>query len=97
MPRHLVKVSDPGPRRALDELQHSEVDSIFSRLAESLSPRQKTVFPLREVEGLSSAEVAEIVGCRETTVRNHLFNARQILRREVKRQYPEYALQEDGS
>ena len=97
MQRHLVKVSDPGPRRALDEIQHGEVNAIFSQLAEGLSPRQKTVFLLREVEGLSSAEVAEIVGCKETTVRNHLFNARQVLRRELRRQYPEYAPVEESS
>ncbi len=96
MQRHLVDVSDPGPTRALDELQHGEVDSIFDRLAEFLSPRQKTVFLLREVQGLSSAEVSQIVGCRETTVRNHLFNARQVLRREIRRQYPEYAPKEES-
>ena len=33
----------------------------------------------------------EIVGCRESTVRNHLFNARKFLRRELLRRYPEYA------
>jgi DNA-directed RNA polymerase specialized sigma24 family protein len=49
------------------------------------------VFLLREMEGLSSPEVAEILGCRESTVRNHLFNARKILRRELLRRYPEYA------
>jgi DNA-directed RNA polymerase specialized sigma24 family protein len=32
------------------------------------------------MEGLSSKEVADIVGCRESTVRNHLFNARRVLR-----------------
>ena len=49
------------------------------------------VFLLREMEGLSSPEVAEILGCRESTVRNHLFNARKYLRRELGRRYPEYA------
>ena len=29
--------------------------------------------------------------CRESTVRNHLFNARKALQREVRRRYPEYA------
>ena len=94
MQRHLLEVSDPGPRKALDELQHDEVDQIFQQLAEDLSPRQRSVFLLREVEGLSSAEVAEIVGCRETTVRNHLFNARRVLREELRRRYPEYAPEE---
>ena len=49
------------------------------------------VFLLREMEGLSSPEVAEILGCRESTIRNHLFNARKHLRRELIRRYPEYA------
>ena len=49
------------------------------------------VFLLREVEGLAAAEVAEILDCRESTVRNHLFNARKVLRRELLRRYPEYA------
>jgi DNA-directed RNA polymerase specialized sigma24 family protein len=43
------------------------------------------------MEGLSSPEVAGILGCRESTVRNHLFNARKYLRRELVRRYPEYA------
>ena len=32
-----------------------------------------------------------IAGCRESTVRNHLFNARRLLRRELVERYPEYA------
>jgi len=48
------------------------------------------IFVLREIEGLSSHETAEVVGCRESTVRNHLFNARRTLRRELLRRYPEY-------
>jgi DNA-directed RNA polymerase specialized sigma24 family protein len=45
---------------------------------------------LREIEGLSSAEVGEVLGCRESTVRNHLFAARKHLRRELEARYPEY-------
>ena len=39
---------------------------------------------------MASKEVAQIVGCRESTVRNHLFNARKTLRRELLERYPEY-------
>ena len=35
--------------------------------------------------------MAEIAGCEESTVRNHLFNARKVLRRELVKRYPEYA------
>ena len=65
--------------------------SDLRELAAGLSEKQRMVFLLREIEGLSSPEVSQIVGCRESTVRNHLFNARKYLRRELLRRYPEYA------
>jgi DNA-directed RNA polymerase specialized sigma24 family protein len=49
------------------------------------------VFSMRELQGLSSTEVAAALRCRESTVRNHLFNARKVLRRELLRRFPEYA------
>lgn len=88
---HLRQVADLNSQRDLSRLQHSEVASIFRELSAGLSEKQRMVFLLREMEGLSSPEVAEILGCRESTVRNHLFNARKHLRRELLRRYPEYA------
>ncbi len=67
---------------------------ILRELAAGLTERQRLVFLLRELEGLSSREVAEILGCRASTVRNHLFTARKHLREELKRRYPEYAREE---
>lgn len=88
---HLRQVADGRVRGTSFEAKHDEVMGIFRELAAELSERQRLVFVLRELEGLSSPEVAEIVGCRESTVRNHLFNARKTLRRELLRRYPEYA------
>jgi RNA polymerase sigma-70 factor (ECF subfamily) len=89
--QHLRQVADVSAQRDLSRLQHSEVAAIFRELASDLSEKQRMVFVLREIEGLSSPEVSQIVGCRESTVRNHLFNARKVLRRELRRRYPEYA------
>lgn len=77
--------------RGFAELQQREVDAIFSELAGELTEKQRLAFLLREVEGLSSPEVAAVLDCRESTVRNHLFNARKVLQREIRRRYPEYA------
>ena len=77
-------------RRELARLDASEVDRILRELAAGLSERQRQVFLLRELAGLSSREVANIVGCRESTVRNHLFAARKTLRDELGRRFPEY-------
>ncbi len=78
-------------RRDRALLHEDEVMGIFHELAADLTEKQRAVFLLREVEGLASKEVAQIVGCRESTVRNHLFNARKTLRRELVARYPEYA------
>jgi len=89
--QHLRQVADSRASRDLSRLQQSEVAAIFRDLSTGLSEKQRMVFLLREVEGLSSPEVAEILDCRESTVRNHLFNARKYLRKELLRRYPEYA------
>jgi RNA polymerase sigma-70 factor (ECF subfamily) len=88
---HLERRQEAAGRRALGELGEREVAAIFDELAAGLTERQRVIFVMREIEGQSSAEVAEIVGCRESTVRNHLFNARKILREALLRRYPEYA------
>jgi len=88
---HLQDRFDSRARHDRANLQEGEVMAIFQELAAELTEKQRTAFLLREVEGLASKEVAEILGCRESTVRNHLFNARKVLRRELLARYPEYA------
>jgi RNA polymerase sigma-70 factor (ECF subfamily) len=89
--QHLRQVADGRSRHQLANLHGTEVKKIFADLSGALTDKQRSVFLLREVEGLSSQEVSEIVGCRESTVRNHLFNARKVLKRELLERYPEYA------
>jgi RNA polymerase sigma-70 factor (ECF subfamily) len=72
-------------------LSQEEVRRVFDACAAVLSEKQRLVFVLREMEDKESREVAEIVGCRESTVRNHLFQARRLLRVELRRRFPEYA------
>ena len=89
--RHLFHLVEGRRHRELASVERRDVARIFEELAAGLTDRQRAVFLLREVEGLSSREVAEILGCRESTVRNHLFTARKRLRAEVVERYPEYA------
>lgn len=72
-------------------LSREEIRRVFDACATVLSEKQRLVFVLRELEEKESREVAEIVGCRESTVRNHLFQARRLLREELRRRFPEYA------
>jgi RNA polymerase sigma-70 factor (ECF subfamily) len=62
-----------------------ELSRLFERISHRLSEKQKAVFVLREMQDCDTREIAEILECGESTVRNHLFNARRILRREIEK------------
>lgn len=68
-----------------------EADRVLSEVVQVLTPQQRSAFVLREMNGMETAEVAEILGCSATTVRNHIFQARKALRREMRKRFPEYA------
>jgi RNA polymerase sigma-70 factor, ECF subfamily len=87
---HLRLVGDSEAPTAPSDLAEGEVGRIFAELSAVLSPAQRTAFVLREVEGHSTVDVAQTMGCTEATVRNHVFQARAALRRELAARYPEY-------
>lgn len=82
----LVGEAEPPSRQSAGH----EVDRIVSEVVQVLTPQQRSAFVLREVEGLTTGEVAQVLGCSATTVRNHIFQARKVLREEMARRYPEY-------
>ncbi len=87
---HLRLVGEAVGPTAPRLLSEQEVARIFEELAGSLTPTQRAAFVLREVEGLSTAETAQVLRCSEATVRNHIFQARAALRRELAAKFPEY-------
>jgi len=78
------------------EMEPGEIQRIFRILSRRLSPRQKAAFVLREIEGMSTEEVSEILGMRASTVRNHVQAARKTLQEGLRRLFPEYARGEVG-
>jgi len=73
-------------------LAEGEVRRVFEICAGVLSEKQRLVFVLREFEDKDSREIAQILGCRESTVRNHLFQARRLLREEIRKRFPEFVV-----
>lgn len=67
-----------------------DIRKIFQRIAPMLSQRQRLVLVLREVYGMEMGEIAEMLHCTESTVRNHLSQAKDSFRRKVKELFPEY-------
>ena len=70
---------DPGPGPA-EGARQAELRQALERSLETLSERERTIFVLREIEGLESREVAGALGITTITVRRHLSRARRRLR-----------------
>ncbi len=62
------------------ELENREWVAIVRLLAEGLSPKQRLVFTLSQLEGLSSEEVEEVTGLTAKQVKSNLYVARQTIR-----------------
>jgi RNA polymerase sigma-70 factor (ECF subfamily) len=86
---HLVRRREEALEdEATRALESSQVAELFERVSRDLSGKQKAAFVLREIEGLDSKDVAAILGCGESTVRNHLFNARKALQKKLRKEFP---------
>jgi len=86
---HQLRLVGEGSRPS-DLIDAREVDTLLGQLTAVLTPQQKAAFVMREIEGMGTAEVAEVLGCAATTVRNHVFQARKVLRQELAQRFPEY-------
>lgn len=78
-------VVDPAP--APDARVHArEVGERLARAIATLTPDQREVLVLRDVEGLSAEETSEIVGVEVGAVKSRLHRARMALRAELGRE-----------
>ncbi len=76
--------ADPGPDPERI-LTLKERRKLLLEALGRLSPREKSCVVLRDIEGLSTAEVAQILDIEETTVRGQIHTARVKLARYVRR------------
>jgi RNA polymerase sigma-70 factor (ECF subfamily) len=88
LPEDHGELRDESAENAESALDAAELQQAFRRLAAGLAPKQRMVFVLKEIEGLETAEVARIMNVAESTVRNHLLQARRVLRAGLERDYP---------
>jgi len=64
----------------LELAEHEDLRERFQAALASLPPRQRLVVSMFEVDGLSTAEIADSLGISRETVRWHHHQARQTLR-----------------
>lgn len=68
---------DPGPELRLEGAARGEA---FGKALNSLEPRDRAILVLRELDGRSYVDIAEILSLPEGTVRSRLSRAREKLR-----------------
>ena len=62
----------------------NEIASTVHRVLEHLPPDLRTAITLREIEGMSYEEIAEVMDCPIGTVRSRIFRAREAIDQELR-------------
>ena len=90
MPREVADWS-PNPEQLYGQ---SELSEILKKTIQGLPPGFRTVFVLRDVEGLSTEETAEMLGLSIPAVKSRLLRARLQLRERLAKYFK---LKRDGN
>ncbi len=78
-----LDVEDPG-RGPYQALENTRLRRALDRALQTLSPENRLIVFLREVEGLSTRDVAAVVGISEANVKTRLHRARLSLREHLE-------------
>ncbi|MCK4372971.1 MAG: RNA polymerase sigma factor, partial [candidate division Zixibacteria bacterium] len=71
------------------DTERRELMGTIEQLTSDLSPSQRKVFVLRDLQGFGATEISSILKCSENTVRVHLSNARQKIKTALLEIYPD--------
>ena len=69
------------------EMSRQEIRHILEQAVDTLPPAFRSVFVLRDVEGLSVEETASYLGIKPETVRTRLHRARRLMRETIEAQF----------
>jgi RNA polymerase sigma-70 factor, ECF subfamily len=78
-----IEIEDPAPN-ALAQLARKEQEVLLQKAIDGLPRDARAVVVLRDIEGLSYEEIAQITGYNLGTVKSKLARARQQLREKLK-------------
>lgn len=78
----LKEISSDEIESEYDEKGYADVDmkDYFARVFERMSPMERSMIIMRDMDGLSYREIADLLDCKEGTVMSRLFNARKKFR-----------------
>lgn len=85
-PSRDVYTTDPGGR-----VDRERAAAVIREMFSELPPRQREIFDLIDLQGLTPAEVAERTGMKPVSVRANLFKARSSIRARFLATHPSYS------
>jgi RNA polymerase sigma-70 factor (ECF subfamily) len=85
-PAREVYTTDPGGR-----VDRERATALIHEMFSELPPRQREIFDLIDLQGLTPAEVAERTGMKPVSVRANLFKARSSIRARFLATHPSYS------
>ena len=77
---HFISDNDPH-----ENMEDNEIEVMTLKLIDQLPPQYKTILTLYHVDQMNYAEIGEVTGMPEGTVKNYLFRARNLLKEKVKK------------
>jgi RNA polymerase sigma-70 factor (ECF subfamily) len=80
---------EPAVRDLGDDMDASHITHVIRRYLGMLPPRQRAIFDLADLRGYGPAEIAELLGTQEVTVRTNLFRARRAIRTLMLQEEPQ--------
>lgn len=66
-------------------LNNKEVAEIITRITQNLSPKQRLVFTLKELEGLEVEEISVITHLSPEKIKSNLYLAKKFIRQEFNK------------
>ena len=76
----LEKMNEQGFENQMD---NKETGQLIRLISEGLPQKQRLVFVLRDIQGLGSAEVENILSLPETSIKSNLYHARKMIREKL--------------
>lgn len=83
-PESILARSPERPETPYEVLEVSERQEAVQRALASLAPPYRAVVVLREIEGLSYEEIAQVLEVSEGTIKSRLMRGRELLKRKLQ-------------
>ncbi len=67
-----------------EQMENKQLGELINGLTESLPGKQKAIFTLRDIEGMTAVDVAEVLDIPESSVKSNLYHARKRIGNKLK-------------